>query len=194
MFFKIRLVITSKILPRVMRFLLVSSSISPIILIFGINSFEQPGHPIKYLVYCSFIFAFLFGACIIMLACFASLKKPEYISFIRVDRQDKDILAYLLLFLLPIIRGSSFMISEQPLTTIACMVIIIKMMMYVGMYHINPVLSFFRFRIYKVERANSYGILIARTKKPFYYNEISLNVVTISDDFGIYLHTRSMNV
>ena len=68
------------------------------------------------------------------------------------------------------------------------------MMTHVGMYHINPVLAIIGFRIYHVELSNSDGTLIARTREPLYYNEITLNVVTLSSNFGIYMHTRSMNV
>lgn len=126
--------------------------------------------------------------------CFRLILRPKPREFKQVVRKDRDILSYLILYLLPIIRSDNSVIIEQPLTAAVSFIVIFAMMIHVGMYHINPIIAIFGFRIYHVELSNSDGTLIARTKEPLYYNKVKLNVVTLSSNLGIYMHTRSMNV
>ena len=75
MFSKLLYIFTSKILTPLIRIILVSSSISPIILILGVSFLEHPEHPNEYFNNCVIIFISLFVACVIILNCFRLILK-----------------------------------------------------------------------------------------------------------------------
>ena len=112
----------------------------------------------------------------------------------EVHRKDSDILSYLLIYLLPFIRSDTSVIASQPITTFACIFIILLVTANVGAFHVNPVLSILGFRVYSISTENSDGILIANSKDVLYGYDITLRTVTLSQNFKIYIHTRSMNV
>lgn len=175
------------------RSFLVFTSFSPVVLIFGISQWER-NHSFKcFILYFTISVLMIFGCLgILKLAEKKSLKASIHIK--ELESKGGDILAYLFILLLPFIRSDNSSFGSQPLTTIACIFIIIFAMADVGAYHFNPLMRILRYRIYSIKIEDVNGILIAKTKDILYGSDIDLNVVTISIAHNVYIHTEKMNV
>ena len=175
------------------RSLLVFTSFSPVVFIFGISQWERD-HSFKcFMLYLAISILMIFG-CLGILK-LAEKKSPKGSIHIKeLEHKGGDILAYLFILLLPFIRSDNSSFGSQALTTIACILIIILTMADIGVYHFNPSMRIWGYRIYSIKIKDVNGILIAKTKDILYSSDKNLNVVTIAIVHNVYIHTEKMNV
>ena len=155
--------LTKILLIQLVRILLAATSLAPVVLVFGISKSESC-QCLKYFLYSLTFFVILVFSCWAILEYFTKNRLSKDTDIKEVHRKDSDILSYLLIYLLPFIRSDTSVIASQPITTFACIFIILLVTANVGAFHVNPVLSILGFRVYSISTENSDGILIANSK------------------------------
>lgn len=147
------------------RFLFVATSLMPVFFLFGVSNLERncriENTPDHYIVYFLISF-FLFLLCGIILY-LAGRKDTTPMPIDEIDWKDSDLLAFLFIFLLPIISNDKSPFETQLWTTIICFTIIILAMADFGTFYFNPTLRLFRYRIYSFKVDEKDCILIAKS-------------------------------
>lgn len=86
----------------------------------------------------------------------------------NVESRDKDVLVYLMTYVLPLVS-----LNTQNLKEVIIFILLIILIMWLSLYsdllYINPLLTVFRRRLYAVETANGKVIVISRKKNLEYY-------------------------
>ena len=182
----------SKIKVFLLKIMFAATSLAPVIFAFGVSEWERDNWSkdsvVTFMIYLV-ISILLIPVCCFMLSRFEK-KTSRSIPMKKIERADNNILSFLLIFLLPFIRSDNSSIINNPVTTFICVGIILIVISDIGAYHFNPTLRILKYHIYFVETTNATGILIAKTDDILYGNDIDLNVVILSDDYRIYLHTK----
>ena len=147
------------------RFLFMATSLMPVFFLFGVSNLERncriENTPDHYIVYFS-ISLFLYILCWIILF-FALRSDTTPMPIDEINWKDSDLLAFLFIFLLPIISSDKSPFETQLCTTIICLIIIILAMADFGTYHFNPTLRLFGYRIYSFKVGEKDCILIAKS-------------------------------
>ena len=149
----------------VIRSVFVATSLMPVFFLFGVSNLERncriENTPNHYIVYFS-ISLLLFILCGIILF-LAGRKDITPMPIDEINWKDSDLLAFLFIFLLPIISNDKSPFETQLWTTIICLTIIILAMADFGTYHFNPTLRLFCYRIYSFKVGEKDCILIAKS-------------------------------
>lgn len=147
------------------RFLFVATSLMPVSFLFGVSNLERncriENTPDHYIVYFSIsLLLFILCGTILFLA---GRKDTTPMPIDEINWKDSDLLAFLFIFLLPIISSDKLPFENQLWTTIICFIIIILAMADFGAYHFNPTLRLFCYRIYSFKVGKKNCILIAKS-------------------------------
>lgn len=143
--------------------LLVLTSLSPVLVANAINQFERGEPWISYIWW-------LIVALVLVLFCwgllrYAANKAEKYEFHIKeIERNDQELLAFLLVYLLPFVTSENLSFASQILTSVYVFSIIVIAIAYAGAFHFNPVMRMFGYRFYAVK--NHYGVstlLISKT-------------------------------
>ena len=164
--------------------LLVSTSLSPVLIANAINQFERC-EPWKSYVW------WLVAALLLVILCWRLLRYAENKAEIHefqikeFERKDQELLAFLLIYLLPFVRSENVTFASQWLTSAYVLTIIIIAIAYAGAFHFNPVMRMFGYRFYAVK--NHHGVstlLISKTdlRRP------GSKLQTVRLAWDVYLH------
>jgi hypothetical protein len=86
----------------------------------------------------------------------------------NVESRDKDVLVYLMTYVLPLVS-----LNTQNLKEVIIFILLIVLIMWLSLYsdllYINPLLTAFKRRLYAVETANGRVIIISRKKNLEFY-------------------------
>lgn len=81
----------------------------------------------------------------------------------NVESRDKDVLVYLMTYMLPLISLNTKTINEV-MIFILLLILIMWLSLYSDLLYINPLLTAFKRRLYAVETTNGKVIIISRRK------------------------------
>jgi len=146
-------------LNRFAKFLLVATSLSPVLGAVGVNQFSL-GKP------CSSWLPWLVVAALLVLICWGvlqySAKNSQKQNFLikEFENNDKEVLAYLLTYLLPFISSKNMAFDGQWVTSIYVFTIIIMVIMHAGAYHFNPVMGLLGYHFYSVKNNEEVSVLL----------------------------------
>jgi hypothetical protein len=105
----------------------------------------------------------------------------------KVKLADKEILAFLLAYLLPLASTSKLTISGDLLTAIFIYGVITLSVYHSNAYTFNPILAMMKYHFYEIENDENMTYLLL-TKKPLHTCEASLQVISLGE--YLYLDTE----
>ena len=139
------------------KFLLVATSLSPVLGAVAVSQFE-PGESWKSWEWCLVVVLALVlpGLCWPLLM-YAKKNAPKQLFYIKeFERKDQEMLVFLFIYLLPFIRSPNPTFASEPLTSVYVLAIIIIAIAYADAFHFNPVMRVFGYRFYAAK--DRYGI------------------------------------
>ena len=170
------------------KFLLVSTSLSPVLIAVAIIQFER-GKPWVNWIWCLALACLLAFLCWLILNYSAKSAQKHPLSIREFERKDMEMLAFLFIYLLPFIRSEHLTFVDEWLTSLYVLAIITISIVHAGAFHFNPVMRIvFGYHFYGVkDRHGVSKLLISKTdlqrKRP-----IKEEVQTVKLALNVHLH------
>ena len=171
------------------RFLLVSTSLSPLLGAVAVNQFAR-GEPAARWG------AWLAVAILLVFLCWALLRyaaknaQQHQFHIKEFERNDKEVLAFLVTYLLPFLSTEKMGFAGDWLTGAYVLAIIFLVIAHAGAFHFNPVMGLLGYHFYAVKNGDGVShLLISREE----LRRPGRDVKTVRFAYGIYLHTRGPN-
>ena len=169
---------------------LVLTSFAPVVLVFGTSKAEYTCSLMTFLISLA-ISVFMCGVCKGIFFLLERYSPKEGIKITEIEHKRENIVAYIYLLLLPLIRDSDASFGSLPITTIFCIIIFVAAIIDVGLYYFNPVIRLFGYRVYSIKIKGREGTLIAKTKYPLSSVDIGFyETRNISFTHKIYLYRK----
>lgn len=167
------------------RFLLVSTSLSPLLGAVAVNQFARGEAATRW-------GAWLIVALLLVFLCWALLRyaakngQQHDFHIKEFERNDKEVLAFLVTYLLPFLSTEKMGFAGDWLTGAYVLAIIFLVITHAGAFHFNPVMGLLGYHFYAVKNGDGVSHLLISK------NELSRpkqDVPTVRLAHGIYLHT-----
>lgn len=171
------------------KFLLVSTSLSPLLGGVAVNQFAR-GEPVARYG------AWLLVALLLVIICAAMLRyaarnaqKHEF-QIKEFERDDKEMLAFLVTYLLPFLSTEKMGFAGDWMTGTYVLLVLFLVIAHAGAFHFNPVMALLGYHFYRVKNEDGVShLLISRTelRRP----KQQLQTVRLANN--IYLNTEAAN-
>ncbi len=171
-------------LNRIAKFLLVSTSLAPVLGAVAMNQFAH-GEMIRGA-------GWLGAGLLLVLLCWAMLRyaaknAQKHLFHIKeFERNDKEVLAFLLAYLLPFVSQANMGFNGQWLTGAYVLAIIFLVFAHAGAFHFNPVMGLLRYHFYAVKNGDGVSYLLISKDE---LTRAGKDVQTVRLAHGIYLHS-----
>ena len=167
------------------KLLLVSTSLAPILGAVAVNQFSH-GKP--WWAWGGWLVAgmLLTFICWGVLKTSADRAQRHTITVKDFESNDKEILAFLLAYLLPFISSDNMAFEGEWLTGAYILLIIFLVVAHAGAFHFNPVMGLLGYHFYGVKTKDGASQLLI-SKKPL--RRLPIDVVTVQLSHNIYLAT-----
>lgn len=167
------------------KFLLVSTSLAPILGAIAVNQFARDEPWTRW--------AWWFGAtlllvllCWVMLHYAARNAQKHQFRIASFERNDQEVLAFLLTYLLPFVSGENLSFTGDWLTGAYILGIIFLVIAHAGALHFNPVMGLLGYHFYAVRNSDGISqLLISKTE----FRRPGGEVQSVRLAHHIYLHT-----
>lgn len=164
--------------------LLVGTSLSPVLGAVAVNQLSRGGPWTSWLPW-------LAVALLLVALCWALLRYPSkiaqtqqlYIS--EFERNDVEVLTFLLAYLLPFVSSDNMAFSGDWLTGIYIYSVIFLVLAHAGAFHFNPVMSLLGYHFYSVKNQEGVSHLLISKDE---LRRPGREVKTVKLSHGIYLH------
>jgi len=134
-------------LSKFVKVLLVATSLAPIFLTLWFIEFSKDWNLLDGLIYL-FITTILIVICILILNFSKSNLEKIPVKITSVKTADKEVVGFIIVYLLPLINESSLNVNPNVLIFIAVLFFIIVFTS--NSYHFNPLLGFFGYHFYEI--------------------------------------------
>ncbi|HNU09963.1 MAG TPA: hypothetical protein PKJ45_01210 [Rubrivivax sp.] len=167
------------------RFLLVSTSLSPLLGAVAVNQFAR-GEPATRWG------AWLAIALLLVFLCWALLRyaarnaQKHLFRIKEFERNDKEVLAFLVTYLLPFLSREKMGFAGDWLTGAYVLAIIFLVIAHAGAFHFNPVMGLLGYHFYTVKNGDGVSQLLISKDE---LRRPGRDVGTVRLAHGIYLHT-----
>lgn len=167
------------------RFLLVSTSLSPLLGGVAVNQFAH-GEPVSRWG------AWLAVAILLVFLCWALLQyaatnaQQHQIHIKEFERNDKEVLAFLVTYLLPFLSTEKMGFAGDWLTGAYVLAIIFLVIAHAGAFHFNPVMGLLGYHFYAVKDGDGVSDLLISKDE---LRRPDRDVKSVRLAHGIYLHT-----
>jgi MFS family permease len=177
-------------LNRFAKFLLVSTSLAPVLGAVAVNqlALHEP---------CTRWSGWLIAALLLVALCWAMLRyasrnAQKHLFHIKeFERNDQEILAFLLAYLLPFVSAKNMAFTGEWLTGAYILGIIFLVIAHAGAFHFNPVMGLLGYHFYAVKNGDGVShLLISKTE----LRRPGKNVQTVRLAHHIYLYIREADV
>lgn len=167
------------------KFLLVSTSLAPILGAVAVNQFAHE-EPWTRWIWWLAAALLLVALCWAMLG-YASRNAQKHLFRIKeFERTDQEVLAFLLAYLLPFVSAENMSFSDEWLTGAYILGIIFLVIAHAGALHFNPVMGLLGYHFYSVKNGDGVSqLLISKTELRRPGGEVQ----TVRLAHHIYLHT-----
>lgn len=165
------------------KFILVATSLSPVLGAIFVSKLER-GKP--FLEW----FPWLFVALCLVVVCFLLLKyaqknaQQHLLHVKEFENNDKEVLAFLLAYLLPFISPENMAFEGHCLTGIYILAIIFIVVAHSGALHFNPVMGLLNYHFYEVKNDEGVSVLLISRQE---YRRPDFEVQTVRLAHNIYL-------
>ncbi len=166
------------------KFLLVSTSLAPVLGAVAVNQFAHSDwmRGAGWLVV-ALLLVFL---CWAMLRYAATNAQKHLFHIKEFERNDKEVLAFLLAYLLPFVSQANMGFNGQWLTGAYVLAIIFLVFAHAGAFHFNPVMGLLGYHFYTVKNGDGVSHLLISKDE---LTKAGKDVRTVRLAHGIYLHT-----
>ena len=171
-------------LNKVAKFLLVSTSLAPVLGAVAVNQFAHSDWMSGT--------GWLAVALLLVFLCWAMLRyaatnAQKHLFHIKeFERNDKEVLAFLLAYLLPFVSQANMGFNGQWLTGAYVLAIIFLVFAHAGAFHFNPVMGLLGYHFYTVKNGDGVSHLLISKDE---LTKAGKDVRTVRLAHGIYLHT-----
>ncbi|TCD46823.1 hypothetical protein [Chlorobium sp. N1] len=141
------------------KLLLVATSLSPLLGAVAVNNIAL-NRPWTSWVPWMGVGIFLIVLCFLLLRYFEEVAQEEKISIVEFERNDKDVLAFLLAYLLPFLSSKSMDFQGQWLTGAYILLIIFLVVSHTGAFHFNPVMALVGYHFYGIRTKDGVSQLL----------------------------------
>lgn len=169
------------------KFLLVSTSLSPLLGAVAVNQLSRGESAFHW-------GAWLGVAILLVFLCWALLHyaaghAQQHVCQVKeFERNDKEVLAFLITYLLPFLSSEKMGFAGDWLTGAYVLLIIFMVVAYAGVFHFNPVMGLLGYHFYAIK--NNEGVShVLISKSELSRQGIELQTVRLAQN--IYLHTES---
>lgn len=171
------------------KFLLVSTSLSPLLGAVAVNQFANGEPATRY-------GAWLAVALLLVVLCWALLgyasnnAQTHAYQIKEFERDDKEVLTFLVTYLLPFLSTDKMGFSGDWLTGAYVLLVIFLVIAHADAFHFNPVMGLLGYHFYEVKNAEGVSHLLisrAELRRP------GREVQTVRLAHNIYLHTEATN-
>lgn len=139
--------------------LLVSTSLSPVLIAYGINAYSDGKDAWDYLRW--FGAAILLVCLCLMIMQFAKTKlERQHLRFRSIKCSDKEVMTFLLAYLLPLIPAKTIGISGHTLTGIFVFVMFFLAIYHSNAFNFNPLLGLLGYNFYEVQSEDGMSYLL----------------------------------
>jgi hypothetical protein len=144
--------------------LLVSTSLAPVLVAFGINAVAEGKSPWEYLAW-FLASAILLALCLLILRFSKTQLEKQNLSVTSIKNSDKEVMTFLLAYLLPLVPAHTLGFSGHVATGV-----FVFFMFFLAIYHsnafdFNPLLGLCGYHFYEVQSADGMTFLLI-TKSP----------------------------
>ena len=167
------------------KFLLVSTSLSPVLGAVAINQLEC-GKPWTNWIWWIVVAFFLVALCWGLLK-YAKKNTQKHLLYIKeFERRDQEMLTFLFIYLLPFVRSKHSTFANEWIMSVYILSIIILAIAHAGAFHFNPVMRLlFGYRFYAVkDRHGVSNLLISKTD----LRRSGKEVQVVGLDWNVYLY------
>lgn len=170
-------------LNRFARFLLVATSLSPILGAVAVIQFENNRDWLQWTPWllATLLLAFL---CWALLSLALRNGSRQSLAISEYERTDKEIVAFLLAYLLPLISSDEMTFNGNWITGTYILVITYLVVAHAGVLHFNPVMGLLGFHFYSVRTECGTSVLLM-SKQVLNKSKNSIDCVQIADDIYI---------
>lgn len=165
------------------KFLLVATSLAPVLGAVAVNQIARQEPWTQW-------FGWLGAALLLVVLCWAMLRyaasnAQKHLFHIReFERNDQEVLAFLLAYLLPFVSAKNMAFTGDWLTGAYILAIIFLVIAHAGAFHFNPVMGLLRYHFYAVKNRDGVSnLLISRDE----LRRPGKDVQTVRLAHGIYL-------
>ena len=176
-------------LSRFAKFLLVATSLSPVLGAVAVNQFTL-GRP--WLIW----LPWLAVALLLVLICWLLLRytsrngQKHRFRIDEFESNDKEVLAFLLAYLLPFISSTNMAFNGQWLTGAYVLAVIFLVIAHAGAFHFNPVMELLGYHFYGVKSSDGVSQLLISKDE---LRRSGKEVQTVRLAHNIYLHTGGVD-
>ncbi len=171
-------------LNRFAKFLLVATSLSPVLGAVAVNQFARNKPWISWGVWLA-VAILLAVICWLLLLYASKNVEKQRVHIKEFERNDKEVLAFLLAYLLPFISSENMAFEGEWMTGAYILVIIFLVVSHAGAFHFNPVMGLLGYHFYAFK--SEHGVLqLLISKKELHRAGCEMETVRLA--FGIYLH------
>lgn len=166
---------------RLAKFLLIATSLSPLLGAVAVNKWANGEADWFWWLLATVGLAFCCWGVLVSLS--RSLSKNT-ITPAEFESQDKEVLAFLLTYLLPFISSDKLSFTGEWFTGAYIIAIILFSLMHADAFHFNPVMSAFGYHFYSVKCADGLSYLLI-TKDPIRRPGQPLNTVALAHNIKL---------
>jgi drug/metabolite transporter (DMT)-like permease len=173
------------VLNRAAKFLLVSTSLAPVLGAVAVNQYARHEHWARW---GAWLGAALLLVCLCWtMLCYAAKNAQKHMLYIKeFERNDKEILAFLLAYLLPFVSAQNMAFTGEPLTGAYILSVIFLVFAHAGAFHFNPVMGLLGYHFYAVKDGNGVPHLLISKDQ---LRRTGEDLQTVRLAHGIYLRT-----
>ena len=167
------------------KLLLVATSLSPVLGAVAVNQFALGKPWTDWLPWLA-VGLFLVFICWALLRHLAATAQSQLLKLAQFENNDKEVLAFLLTYLLPFISAKDMAFQGQWLTVAYIFAVISMVIVHAGAFHFNPVMGLLGYHFYGIKNGDGVSLLLI-SKAELYKPGIEVKTVKLAHN--IYLHS-----
>ena len=167
------------------KLLLVATSLSPVLGAVAVNQFALGKPWTDWLPWLAVGLLLVF-ICWALLRHLAATAQSQLLTLAQFENNDKEVLAFLLTYLLPFVSAKDMAFQGQWLTGAYILAVIFMVIAHAGAFHFNPVMGLLGYHFYGIKNGDGVSLLLiskAELHKP------GIEVKTVKLAHNIYLHS-----
>jgi len=167
------------------KLLLVATSLSPVLGAVAVNQFALGKPWTDWLPWLAVGLLLVF-ICWALLRHLAATAQSQLLTLAQFENNDKEVLAFLLTYLLPFVSAKDMAFQGQWLTGAYIFAVIFMVIAHAGAFHFNPVMGLLGYHFYGIKNGDGVSLLLiskAELHKP------GIEVKTVKLAHNIYLHS-----
>lgn len=171
-------------LNRIAKFLLVATSLSPVLGAVAVNQFSIGRNLICWLPWL-IVAILLVAICWLLFRLVEKIGQKHQLKIAQFENDDKEALVFLLTYLLPFISSKDMAFEGQFLTGAYILVIIFLVVSHAGVFHFNPVMSLLGYHFYSIKNKSGISeLLISKSE----IRQTGKELETVRLTYKVYLH------